>query len=273
MAARALGTRFYFGSRVTRVKASTKNIPDGGKSADLIVSSLEAVACERFLRELDAGFAARVQALKQYQQRRFERSYADLLQEPRHAPAARFFLEELYGPKDFALRDAQFKRVVPALARMFPAEIVQTVGTLAELHALSEALDSEMARQLPSEQIAAADYVRAWQATGRSSSREQQIALTLGVGEALDRYTKLPMLGTTLRMMRGPARAAGMEELQQFLEAGFAAFKAMRGAEEFLGRIAQREAALFVALFEPDAVAAAMALDRAGNDSALAHLP
>ena len=32
----------------------------------------------------------------------------------RYAGAARFFLDELYGPGDFSQRDAQFARVVPA---------------------------------------------------------------------------------------------------------------------------------------------------------------
>jgi len=50
---------------------------------------------------------------------------------PRYGPAAHFFLEELYGPRDFADRDTQFARVVPALVRLFPREIVATVAILA----------------------------------------------------------------------------------------------------------------------------------------------
>ena len=46
-------------------------------------------------------------------------------------------LDELYGPQDFSDRDAQFARVVPALVRLFPQELVETVAVLARLHALS----------------------------------------------------------------------------------------------------------------------------------------
>ena len=62
---------------------------------------------------------------------------------------------------------------------------------------------------------------------------------------------------STLKLMRGPAQAAGLSDLQRFLESGFDAFGAMRGASEFLALVAQRERALAAALFEPGAVQAA----------------
>ena len=116
--------------------------------AAAILADLKAVAAERAARVVDPDMALRVQALKAYQQARFQRTYADLLATQRYGPAARFFLEDLYGPTDFSERDAQFERVVPALVRLFPREIVHTVATLARLHAMSESLDSEMARRL-----------------------------------------------------------------------------------------------------------------------------
>lgn len=240
--------------------------------ATAIVRSLETVTAERDARQRDAELAAKVDALKHYQQERFRRSYTDLLNDGRHRNAARFFLEELYGPKDFEQRDAQFMRIVPALKRMFPQEIVHTVSKLAALHALSEELDTEMGRKLGNETITAAGYVQAWQATARPEVREQQITLTLAVGEALDRYTRLPMLGTTLRMMRGPAKAAGMGELQHFLETGFDTFKAMRGAQQFLDCIALRERALCAALFDAQAVTQATGKNL-GDANPLGQLP
>jgi hypothetical protein len=49
--------------------------------------------------------------------------------------------------------------------------------------------------------------------------------------------------------MRAPARAAGMSALQSFLESGFETFRAMRGADEFIAWIGERERALAAALF------------------------
>ena len=225
--------------------------------APAILRSLAAVEQERARRQAVPGLGEKVQAVKAYQQSRFEHTHAELLASPRYVAAARFFLDELYGPSDFSRRDAQFARIVPALVRLFPQEIVETVATLGELHALSESLDSAMAEALPSPAIDASGYAQAWQATGRRVDREQQIDLMLAVGRSLDRYTRKPMLSTSLRMMRGPARAAGLSELQAFLERGLDTFKTMRGATEFLAGIEARERALLAQLFTADPQAAA----------------
>lgn len=225
--------------------------------APAILRSLAAVEQERARRQAVPGLGEKVQAVKAYQQSRFEHTHAELLASSRYVAAARFFLDELYGPSDFSRRDAQFARIVPALVRLFPQEIVETVATLGELHALSESLDSAMAEALSSPAIDASGYAQAWQATGRRVDREQQIDLMLAVGRSLDRYTRKPMLSTSLRMMRGPARAAGLSELQAFLERGLDTFKTMRGATEFLAGIEARERALLAQLFTAEPQAAA----------------
>jgi hypothetical protein len=215
-----------------------------------ILGHLRVVNEERAARAGDATLAARVEAVKRYQQRRFEHTYADLLAHPRYAGAARFFLDELYGPADFTQRDAQFARIVPALVRLFPADVVDTVSTLADLHALSERFDSAMGRRVASPSIDAAVYARAWLECGDDPGRERQIGLLLHVGEDLDRLTRNTLLRHSLRLMRTPARAAGMGALQTFLESGFDTFRAMRGAESFLALIGERERALARALFD-----------------------
>lgn len=239
---------------------------------DRILDHLNTVAALRAQRAADPALAGRVRALKAYQARRFEATYGDLLAHPRYQGAARFFLEELYGPQEFAARDAQFSRIVPALVRLFPAELVATIATLGELHALSESLDDGAARQLPRLPPDAPGYAQAWLATGRAPARELQIALTLRIGEAMDRYTRNRLLRTTLRLMRGPAQAAGLSDLQRFLEAGFDAFGAMKGAVEFLRWVGERERALAAALFDPGAAAIA-ARAPAHRDGPLSQLP
>jgi hypothetical protein len=220
-----------------------------------ILAELAAVDAERHQRAADPALAQRVHALKAYQQGRFSHTYADLLATPRYARAARFFLHELYGPSDFTRRDAQFARVVPALVRLFPHDIVRTVATLARLHALSEALDSEMARSLPTSSdgvIDAEQYIAAWQSTGRADEREQQIALTLEIAGTLDSLTRKALIRNSLRLMRGPARAAGLTELQVFLENGFDTFRSMNGAAEFIRIVDEREHLLARSLFQAE---------------------
>lgn len=219
--------------------------------AEAIQRELGTVAEERSRRAADPLLDSNVRAVKAFQHRRFEHTYADLLGERRYANAARFFLDELYGPHDFAERDAQFSRIVPALVRLFPKEIVATVSALAELHALSESLDSSMAEHLSSTPLDPGSYKRAWQATGQRAQRWRQIDLMLQVGRSLEHYTRNPFLRHSLRLMRRPANAAGLGALQKMLETGFDTFREMHGASHFLQTIADRERLLAEQLFQP----------------------
>lgn len=234
-----------------------------------ILEHLKVVADERQRRGADPALAQRVDSVKRYQHARFAQTYGDLSRQADMAQAVSFFLEELYGPGDFTHRDAQFARIVPALVRLFPREIVGTVRTLAELHALSEQLDTAMGQQLTDLPLAAGSYRHAWQAVGRAEAREQQIALMLAVGHALERYTRNPLLRHSLRLMRGPAQAAGLSALQQFLERGFDTFRGLRHAAGFLQLVAERERRLVASLFavgpESDPETARAAADDSGD--------
>ncbi|MDC8774597.1 FFLEELY motif protein [Roseateles albus] len=218
-----------------------------------ILHHLQEVNTQRQRREQTPGLVAKVQALKRYQQQRFAQTYADLLISPRYQGAAEFFLQELYGPGDYTRRDAQFARVVPALVKLFPSEVVDTVLRLARLHAISERLDTLMAEHLDTEHISAESYRLAWQACADSESRQLQISLTVAVGESLENLTRKPLLRHALRMMRGPATGAGMGELQAFLESGFDTFRAMKGAAEFLQTVQAREKQFAAAMFKNSA--------------------
>lgn len=225
-------------------------LPGMPHSPASIHHSLRLVHDERTRRAATPGLAERVQAVKAYQQRRFAHTYADMLASPRYRPASQFFLGELYGPGDFHVRDQQFARVVPALTRIFPQDIVRTVAMLAQLHGLSEQLDSAMGEALDSEPVSALAYGAAWQATGQHSKRTEQIALTVQVAGSLDLITQRRWIRSSLRLMRSAAQAAGLGKLQTFLEAGFDAFKAMNGAAEFIAAIEEREQRLAAALFD-----------------------
>lgn len=219
-------------------------------SLQSIARGLELVRALRAARERDADLADRVQRIKAYQHQRFERDYAELLASPRYGVAARFFLDDLYGPTDFSARDAQFGRIVPTLSRVLPNEVVHTVEQLIELHSLSEELDQQMALAVGPEPVDDRVYRRIWRQVARRADRERQVQLTLGVGRALDAHTRNPLIALTVRLMRVPAQLAGLGQLQSFLEAGFSAFVAMQGAKEFLDTIARNELALIAKLFD-----------------------
>lgn len=230
-----------------------------------------AVARVGELREAQAarpGLRAAVVAIKALQTRRFAATYQDILVRGPYSAAANFFLEELYCARDFAERDTQFARIAGAIERFFPSAVTQTAVDLARLHALTEALDHGMGVAWLEGDPAAPDaarYVAAWRQVGRRAEREAQLADVLAIGRELARLTRTPGLRMMLRMMRGPAHAAGLASLQGFLEAGFDTFGAMArndGARTFLGIIEERESRLAAFLFDEPAVACETQLER-----------
>ncbi len=230
-------------------------------SAHQIHAALQAVADLRRERAANPALARASAEVKRFQARRFRATYADLLQNPRYKTAAQFFLDELYSDRDYAQRDQQFDRIAGTIARIFPQAVVNTAAALAEVHALTERLDDQMARQWQQAQDGAshedecARYVRSWRAVADPAARHHQLDVVQQLGQSLNRLTRMPGLRTMLKMMRRPAAAAGLESLQKFLESGFDAFADMRGADEFLRVIQSRETAWIESLFEGDAVA------------------
>jgi hypothetical protein len=210
---------------------------------------LQSVQSERLRWAADPAWAVRVQEVKRYQHARFSATYGDLLATPASAKAARFFLDELYGPMDFSQRDAQFSRVAPKVAKLFPGEIGQIVLSLARLHALSEKLDGEMAACVTQNPLTETAYGRAWRAVGQAPARAEQIELVQVVGLALAQQVRKPIIRTTLRLMRGPAKAAGLSSLQDFLESGLEAFRELPDPPGFVRTIAARETDIAAELF------------------------
>jgi len=216
-----------------------------------ILSRLDRVRALRRQREADPGSGASVRSVKEFQHARFMRDYAALLVDPRYGKAAKFFLEEIYGPADFAGRDAEFERVVPLMARVLPDDVMGTIAELIELHALTEELDQQMAAALGPSNVDDRSYRAAWLQVDRRPDRDRQLELLLRAGRALDRYTGNKMLSATLRVMRAPARAAGLGRLQSFLETGLSTFAAMGGAGDFLRLIQENEKRAIDDFFAP----------------------
>ena len=195
-------------------------------------------------------------ALREWQAGRLARTHADLLESPRYAETAAFFLTDIYGPKDLSGHLEEVRRILPLMLKVLPVAGLETVADAIELNALSESLDAAMISRLQDKVFAltGADYVTAYGEVGRKHGRERQIDLILHLGQSLDRLTRKPLIGTALAMMRGPAAAAGLLELQEFLERGYKAFRQMKGADEFLDKITSRERVLSEAWFAGSAV-------------------
>jgi hypothetical protein len=232
-------------------------------SAELgsIVHALAVVDSLRAEHAAQPKLGALVLAVKRAQSARFQYTYADMLGHRDWGAAAQFFLQELYGDHDFSQRDQQFGRIAPAMQRLFPASVVAVATALVHLHAISEQLDHQMALALSSQTGALASdravnmaYVRVWRQVGQAPARQAQLDMVLHLGHELVALTRIRGLRTMLRMMRGPATAAGLQHLQGFLERGFDTFAAMQrspsGSSSFLSIVKTRESAWITRLFD-----------------------
>jgi hypothetical protein len=215
-----------------------------------LVDELARVARLHADRRADPALARALDRLGEWQARRLRNTYADLVVDPRYAGAIAFFQNDLYGGGDFSRRDADLARVVPAMVRLLPEAVIATVAHAVELNALSHELDRALLVRLPraGSDFSVADYCAAYRDERDYPRRRHQLELIGGVGGALDRYVRKPVLGAALTMMRQPSRLAGLSALQDFLERGFAAFRRMNGAAEFLAIVDARETRIHEAI-------------------------
>ncbi|MBI4987609.1 MAG: hypothetical protein HZC23_02215 [Rhodocyclales bacterium] len=192
-------------------------------------------------------------SLRAWQSDRLAATYRDLLDSARYHDAARFFLTDLYGPKDFSERDHEVERILPTLSATLPAAGIRTVALAIEVDALSEELDAAMVAELRRARAIASltekSYAEAYRRCGKRAQRELQLKLIGEVGEALAALTRKPLIHAALRIMRAPAKLAGLAELHAFLENGYDAFHKMGDSAEFLATIATREAAILQRLY------------------------
>lgn len=205
-------------------------------NAERLTAAAREVSVMRERIASDADLRRWTGAVKRWQATRLAATHADLLGSARYADAARFFLDDLYGAKDFSRRDAELARVIPTLARALPDAALATLADAVELDAMSERMDEALALRLRRDdpgRIDEAKYAAAYRAIGRS----------------LDRLVRHPLIGTLLAAMGGPARLAGLAAMHEFLLRGFRVFQGIGGASEFLARIDVRERAILESLY------------------------
>jgi len=223
---------------------------DALAASSALVRELRHVLALNEERATNPILAGALDRLREWQSARLRNTYADLAADARYGAAVSFFESDLYGSGDFSRRDADLMRIVPAMVRFVPTAVIGCVAQAVELNALSQELDRLLLTRLPRVDagFTVSDYCRAYRRAGEPVARRRQIQLIGEVGSALDRYVHKRLLRTSIAMMRKPARRAGLGSLQDFLERGFAAFRAMGGADEFLATVQRRETELHDAI-------------------------
>ena len=195
--------------------------------------------------------------VRRWQAERLEASFDRFLRDPRRRPAAQFFLSDVYNDRDFSRRDADIARVLPTMQRLLPGALLKTLSDAMELGLLTHAFDLRLAHVLEAgaqsrRRLDAALYAQTYRETGLPRLRRHQIDLIARVGVGLAGALRTPGVATLLKLSRGPARAAGLAELQGFLERGFAAFAGLGDARSFIGEIEADERDVCRRLFEGD---------------------
>jgi hypothetical protein len=227
--------------------AETDSVPAASVALVRELSRVQRLHAERTGNPILAGSLERV---ANWQARRLRMTYADLAADPRYGAAIAFFQNDLYGPGDYSRRDADLARVVPMMVKVLPERVIATVALAMELNALSQELDRVLLARLPRADghFNVIEYCKAYRRAGNFPMRRRQIKLIVDIGTALDQHVTKALTRTALTMMRQPARLAGLTGLQDFLERGFAAFRSMGGAEEFLRTIDSRETQIMEAI-------------------------
>lgn len=193
-----------------------------------------------------------VSVLRAWQAARLERSFADVLADPAMAPAGRFFLSDLYGDRDYSARDRDVDRIMPVMVHLLPESLLVAARDAIELHALSHAFDLRLVEAMRRRRYQRLDvrrYAEIYRDAGFPRLRRRQIRLVVAVGQSLDAAVRRHGVYRLLRAARLPAKAAGLSELQSFLERGFQAFDALGGAGPFLARVERGESEVSRRLF------------------------
>lgn len=200
-----------------------------------------------------ANASQALSSLRAWQTSRLGASFADVLADPAMNAAGRFFLTDLYSDRDFSARDRDIDRVMPLMVHLLPDSLLGAARDAIELHVLSHSLDLRMAAAMDRRRMRRMDdlrYGEIYREVGLPRLRQRQIDLIVAVGRGLDAAVKRHGVHRLLRAARFPARAAGLSELQGFLERGFNAFDKLGGADRFLARVASGEGEISRRLFE-----------------------
>ncbi|MEC8227597.1 MAG: hypothetical protein VX066_02700 [Pseudomonadota bacterium] len=214
-----------------------------------LIAHLRQVNARRQLAQ-QIGILEDIQAVQRWQCKRLLTTHAHMADQAEYHDAITFFVDELYGPKDFSQRDADLIRVIPKLAKALPNKAMVALNKALMLNALSFELDMAIAQQLNDEPLNRDSYAVAYRTVGRAEDRATQIAIVASLGEQLADVVKIPGIGLIIKLSRRPAKMAGLLALHDFLYRGFSAFKGLGDVSAFIEPVIAAESELNDALLD-----------------------
>ena len=212
------------------------------KAITSLQSKTESKTESKSTTNIDPGLAM----LRSWQSQRLLKTHKDLFESRRFGPACRFFLNEVYAPKDFSQRNDDIEYLYEMMSSVLPNFLLKLVNNAIKLNNLTDDLDNQLLAILTNElgvtdHITPEQYTEAYRINDNYDQRVEQIELIVEIGHEVDISTRIPLVGMTLRLARGPAYRAGWANVHDFLQKGYTAFKKMGRAKAFLATIKQRE--------------------------------
>ena len=201
-----------------------------------------------------SGLDPQIALLRQWQSRRLQTTYADLLDDPQYRPACLFFLSDIYAPRDFSQRDHDLQRLHDFLAKVMPPAMIALLTEIVELNRLSNALDQQLAQVLAgrlgvTDAITSEQYAEGYRLCDNHAERLRQIDLMISVLTEVGQGARSRAVGAAVKLMRLPAVRTGWVELYDYLRNGHAAFKGMRRVQTFVDLVEQREKRILERIF------------------------
>jgi hypothetical protein len=202
-------------------------------------------------KDLDPNLAS----LRSWQSNRLAGTYQDFLSDPDYQQACTFFLTDIYGPKDFTQRDFDFDRLYSILSRFIPEHMLRLLAEAIALNRMSMHLDEKLlhailSRWAETAVITPEMVAEAYRLCNNYDERLHQIEQLVRIMDEAIEGAKYPLVGPTLRFAKGPAVRLGWQELYNFLDRAYKAFRPMRGPQRFTQAIYVRELAILNQIFE-----------------------
>ncbi len=201
----------------------------------------------------EAGLISTIRDIQAWQCKRLIVSHQDMYQQKRFKPALEFFVDELYGPKDFRQRDQDIARIVPKMSKFLPEKALQSLASALHLNALSFELDFNLAKKMSGKTLNKDSYAEAYQACDNHGNRQQQIDYISTLGQDLADVVSMRGISSLLFISRKPAKIAGVLALHEFLDSGFKAFKHLGNVQDFIQPIVAKEQQIMTQLYDSSA--------------------
>lgn len=230
-----IGFLYYNKKNFKRLKMLNKN-----DILEKVLKNLRVAKSLRLKAKADNNLLSAKIALKQFQVNRLKETHKDLLNNYNTREAALFFLNEIYSFKDLSKRDQDLEKLLPTMGKMFPENTLEVIANAMVLDALTEELETIMALEL-GKNFTSDEYFKVYKEKTSYENRLQQLQLVENLGNCLCSLVKVPLISTTLKMMRIPAKLANLEEMHEFLNSGFQTFKNTKNPENFIKTLVERE--------------------------------